>query len=336
MMINRFLGCRACGLKHTTGMVGGERSWGRQALPVSLAHGTPHGTHCETSVAWTRCEVFEQGVEGERECIHLRDTRHLFIYSFSDHYRLVGLGLGRHRYRVKLSHCHPQQASFQLGRQPSPGRPRREPGPYSEGTRVSLKGFVLGKNAIRCAHRRAPSCSWESAWEPHLRMIPWLSIPLTSWPCTLAPFPGVDCTAASSQAGALEAGGCEAWAAHPAAGPARSPAASRRKAGAGLMPASSWQVLALARQQNRRVKVVGGGHSPSDIACTDGFMIHMGKMNRLLQVLRALGSPLLLAPAWQPRPPPQAPGNTLAFALRHDPLPAPESKVTPQFLTTRP
>jgi L-gulonolactone oxidase len=42
--------------------------------------------------------------------------------------------------------------------------------------------------------------------------------------------------------------------------------------------------LALARQQNKQVKVVGGGHSPSDIACTDGFMIHMGKMNRVLQV----------------------------------------------------
>ncbi|XP_043726483.1 L-gulonolactone oxidase isoform X1 [Cervus elaphus] len=44
------------------------------------------------------------------------------------------------------------------------------------------------------------------------------------------------------------------------------------------------EVLALARQQNKRVKVVGGGHSPSDIACTDGFMIHMGKMNRVLKV----------------------------------------------------
>ncbi|XP_027820103.2 L-gulonolactone oxidase isoform X5 [Ovis aries] len=44
------------------------------------------------------------------------------------------------------------------------------------------------------------------------------------------------------------------------------------------------EVLALARQQNKRVKVVGGGHSPSDIACTDGFMIHMGKMNRILKV----------------------------------------------------
>ncbi|XP_044080930.1 L-gulonolactone oxidase isoform X2 [Neovison vison] len=45
------------------------------------------------------------------------------------------------------------------------------------------------------------------------------------------------------------------------------------------------EVLALARQQNKRVKVVGGGHSPSDIACTDGFMIHMGKMNQVLQVV---------------------------------------------------
>ncbi|XP_039731702.1 LOW QUALITY PROTEIN: L-gulonolactone oxidase-like [Pteropus medius] len=44
------------------------------------------------------------------------------------------------------------------------------------------------------------------------------------------------------------------------------------------------EVPALARQQNKGVKVVGGGHSPSDIACTDGFLIHMGKMNRVLQV----------------------------------------------------
>ncbi|XP_066402262.1 L-gulonolactone oxidase-like [Molothrus aeneus] len=44
------------------------------------------------------------------------------------------------------------------------------------------------------------------------------------------------------------------------------------------------QILELARQQGKRVKVVGGGHSPSDIACTDGFMIHMGHLNRVLQV----------------------------------------------------
>lgn len=55
----------------------------------------------------------------------------------------------------------------------------------------------------------------------------------------------------------------------------------------------SWQVLALAREQKKKVKVVGGGHSPSDIACTDGFMIHMGKMNRVLQVL----GPLVPSPA---------------------------------------
>ncbi|KAM6989107.1 L-gulonolactone oxidase-like, partial [Passerculus sandwichensis] len=46
------------------------------------------------------------------------------------------------------------------------------------------------------------------------------------------------------------------------------------------------QILALARQQGRRVKVLGGGHSPSDIACTDGFMIHMGHLRRVLQVDR--------------------------------------------------
>ncbi|XP_074392529.1 L-gulonolactone oxidase-like isoform X2 [Zonotrichia albicollis] len=44
------------------------------------------------------------------------------------------------------------------------------------------------------------------------------------------------------------------------------------------------QILVLAREQGKRVKVVGGGHSPSDIACTDGFMIHLGHLNRVLQV----------------------------------------------------
>ncbi|XP_017695317.1 PREDICTED: L-gulonolactone oxidase-like [Lepidothrix coronata] len=44
------------------------------------------------------------------------------------------------------------------------------------------------------------------------------------------------------------------------------------------------QILALARRRGRRVKVVGGGHSPSDIACTDGFLLHLGAINRVLQV----------------------------------------------------
>ncbi|XP_030054536.1 L-gulonolactone oxidase [Microcaecilia unicolor] len=44
------------------------------------------------------------------------------------------------------------------------------------------------------------------------------------------------------------------------------------------------EILDLARQRSKRVKVVGGGHSPSDIACTDDFMIHMNKMNKVLKV----------------------------------------------------
>ncbi|NWX28653.1 GGLO oxidase, partial [Notiomystis cincta] len=44
------------------------------------------------------------------------------------------------------------------------------------------------------------------------------------------------------------------------------------------------EILELARQRRRRVKVVGGGHSPSDIACSEDFMIHMGKINRILRV----------------------------------------------------
>jgi L-gulonolactone oxidase len=34
----------------------------------------------------------------------------------------------------------------------------------------------------------------------------------------------------------------------------------------------------------RRVKVAGSGHSFSDIACTDGVMLHLGRMNRVLAV----------------------------------------------------
>ncbi|KAG8445886.1 hypothetical protein GDO86_010613 [Hymenochirus boettgeri] len=44
------------------------------------------------------------------------------------------------------------------------------------------------------------------------------------------------------------------------------------------------EILDLARQRSKRVKVVGGGHSPSDIACTDDYMIRMDKMNRVLKV----------------------------------------------------
>lgn len=91
------------------------------------------------------------------------------------------------------------------------------------------------------------------------------------------------------------------------------------------------QVLALARQQNKRVKVVGGGHSPSDIACTDGFMIHMGKMNRILKVLGALGSLPLLHP--MPLHSRLQGGGGGSFSLRPHPLLASESQSDlPQFL----
>ncbi|XP_067901718.1 L-gulonolactone oxidase isoform X2 [Heterodontus francisci] len=44
------------------------------------------------------------------------------------------------------------------------------------------------------------------------------------------------------------------------------------------------QILELAKQRNKRVKTVGCGHSPSDIACTDDYFIRLNKINRLLQV----------------------------------------------------
>lgn len=81
--------------------------------------------------------------------------------------------------------------------------------------------------------------------------------------------------------------GCNAWVAQ---------LPRRERPGLRLMQVLPPQVLALARQQNKRVKVVGGGHSPSDIACTDGFMIHMGKMNRVLKVPGTLSSLPLLHP----------------------------------------
>ncbi|XP_067844613.1 L-gulonolactone oxidase-like isoform X1 [Heptranchias perlo] len=44
------------------------------------------------------------------------------------------------------------------------------------------------------------------------------------------------------------------------------------------------QILELAKQRSKRVKIVGCGHSPSDIACTDDYLIRLNKLNKLLQV----------------------------------------------------
>lgn len=44
------------------------------------------------------------------------------------------------------------------------------------------------------------------------------------------------------------------------------------------------QILYAATQLHKTVRVVGGGHSPSDIACTDGYMISLKKMKAVLEI----------------------------------------------------
>ena len=43
-------------------------------------------------------------------------------------------------------------------------------------------------------------------------------------------------------------------------------------------------ILELARREGKTVRAVGVGHSPSDIACTNEFMLRTEKLNRLLEV----------------------------------------------------
>lgn len=40
----------------------------------------------------------------------------------------------------------------------------------------------------------------------------------------------------------------------------------------------------MATKLCKTVRVVGGGHSPSDIACTDGYMISLKNMKAVLEV----------------------------------------------------
>jgi L-gulonolactone oxidase len=52
-------------------------------------------------------------------------------------------------------------------------------------------------------------------------------------------------------------------------------------------PESDFQcelILELARRERKVVRAVGVGHSPSDLACTNEFMLRTGKLNRLLEV----------------------------------------------------
>lgn len=43
-------------------------------------------------------------------------------------------------------------------------------------------------------------------------------------------------------------------------------------------------VLELARRERKVVRAAGVGHSPSDLACTNEFMLRTGKLNKLLEV----------------------------------------------------
>ncbi|KAI9365256.1 D-arabinono-1,4-lactone oxidase-domain-containing protein [Pilaira anomala] len=44
------------------------------------------------------------------------------------------------------------------------------------------------------------------------------------------------------------------------------------------------KVILLAKKLNKPLKAFGSGHSPSDLACSPGFMINIDKMDRLLKV----------------------------------------------------
>lgn len=43
-------------------------------------------------------------------------------------------------------------------------------------------------------------------------------------------------------------------------------------------------ILELARREGKVVRAVGVGHSPSDLACTTGFMVRMTRFKRMLEV----------------------------------------------------
>jgi L-gulonolactone oxidase len=49
------------------------------------------------------------------------------------------------------------------------------------------------------------------------------------------------------------------------------------------------RLVATAADADRPIKVTGAGHSFTDIACTDGLMIHLDRMNRVLDVDRSAG-----------------------------------------------
>jgi L-gulonolactone oxidase len=43
-------------------------------------------------------------------------------------------------------------------------------------------------------------------------------------------------------------------------------------------------ILQLARRENQVVRAVGVGHSPSDLACTSGYMVQMHLLDQIIEV----------------------------------------------------
>lgn len=43
-------------------------------------------------------------------------------------------------------------------------------------------------------------------------------------------------------------------------------------------------ILELARREGQTVRAVGVGHSPSDLACTSGYMVQMDRLNKIIEV----------------------------------------------------
>lgn len=43
-------------------------------------------------------------------------------------------------------------------------------------------------------------------------------------------------------------------------------------------------ILKLARQNSKKVRIVGNGHSPSDLPCTNDYMVSLKEMNNIIEV----------------------------------------------------
>lgn len=44
------------------------------------------------------------------------------------------------------------------------------------------------------------------------------------------------------------------------------------------------KVVELARRQRKELRAAGSGHSPSDLVCTDGYIINIDKLNEFIEV----------------------------------------------------